>query len=108
MGDEEREDSPETIEEDRGEVAEEATPETDVEATEQRTDDYEGLARRLDEIMSAVRDGFDAMRQRFDALGLESVESTAYVEEGTDVDEIAEDLAEAVDELLGIDALDLL
>lgn len=108
MGDEEREDSPETIEEDREEVAEEATPETDTEAVEQREDDYEGLARRLDEIMSAVRDGFDAMRSRFDALGLEAVESAAYVEEGTDVEDIAEDLAEAVDNLLGIDALDLL
>ncbi len=108
MGDEEREDSPETIEEDREEVAEEATPETDVEATEQRTDDYDGLARRLDELMSAVRDGFDAMRQRFDALGLEAVESASYVEEGTDVEGIAEDLADTVDELLGIDALDLL
>lgn len=101
MGDEER------IDEDREEVAEDATPETDEEATEQRTDDYDGLARRIDELMDMIRDRFDGVERMLDALGVAAVESEGNVEPDTP-DTIGEAAGEAVDELLGIDALDLL
>ena len=41
-------------EETRAEVAEEATPETATEQTEQRSDDYDGLARRLDDVLAKL------------------------------------------------------
>lgn len=98
------EDEREEIRDDE-EVAEEATPETDEEATEQRTDDYDGLARRLDEIADMVRDRFDALERAIDALGVSTVEAGA---DGTVADVAGEAAAEAIDELLGIDSLDLL
>jgi hypothetical protein len=99
------EDEREEIRDEEEEVAEEATPETDEEATEQRTDDYDGLARRLDEIADMVRDRFDALERAIDALGVSTVEAGA---DGTVADVAGEAAAEAIDELLGIDSLDLL
>ena len=102
------EDEREDIREDEEEVAEEATPETNEEETEQRTDDYDGLVRRLDEIADMVRDRFDAIERAIDALGVSTVEAGA---DGTvaDVADVAgEAAAEVIDELLGIDGLDLL
>ena len=99
------EDEREEIRDDEEEVAEEATPETDEEAVEQRTDDYDGLARRLDEIADMVRDRFDALERAVDALGVSTVEAGA---DGTGADVAGEAAAEAIDELLGIDSLDLL
>lgn len=98
----------EEIREDREEVADEATPETPEEEVEQRTDDYEALARRLDELMDMIRAGFEGMGSRLDALGLADVEGASYLEDGTDAADVAEDLADAVDMLVGLDALDLL
>ena len=99
------EDEREDIRDDEEEVAEEATPETDEEATEQRTDDYDGLARRLDEIADMVCDRFDALERAIDALGVSTVEAGA---DGTVADVAGEAAAEVIDELLGIDGLDLL
>ena len=99
----------ERIDEEREDVAEESTPETDEQATEQRTDDYDGLARRIDDLMEEVRKGFEGVSKRLEALGLASVEETGYMEgDVPDVDDVADAVAEKVDELLGIDALDLL
>lgn len=98
----------EEIREDREEVADEATPETPEEEAEQRTDDYDALARRLDELMDMIRAGFESMGSRLDALGLADVEGSSYLEDGTDAADVAEDLADAVDMLVGLDALDLL
>lgn len=92
------------IDEDREEVAEDATPETDTEAAEQRTDDYDGLARRIDELADLVRDKFDVIAGMLDALGVAAVEGDAT----PDVDTVGEAVADTVDELLGIDSLDLL
>lgn len=103
MGDEDRED----IQQDREEVADDATPETDTEATEQRTDDYDGIVRRLDDIERLIDERFDSMRQMLDALGVAAVESDGIVE--SDVQDVAGAAAAAVvDEILGIDSLDLL
>lgn len=103
MGDEDRED----IQQDREEVAEDATPETDTEATEQRTDDYDGIVRRLDDIERLIDERFDSIRQMLDALGVAAVESDGIVE--SDVQDVAGAAAAAVvDEILGIDSLDLL
>jgi hypothetical protein len=99
------EDEREEIRDDEEEVADEATPETDEEATEQRTDDYDGLVRRLDEIADMVRDRFDAIERAIDALGVSTVESGA---DGTVADAAGEAAADVIDELLGIDGLDLL
>ena len=99
------EDEREEIRDDEEEVAEEATPETDEETTEQRTDDYYGLVRRLDEIADMVRERFDSIERAIDALGVSTVEAGA---DGTVADVAGEAAAEAIDELLGIDSLDLL
>lgn len=99
------EDEREDIREDEEEVADEATPETNEEAVEQRTDDYDGLVRRLDEIADMVRDRFDALERAIDALGVSTVESGA---DGTVADAAGEAAVEVIDELLGIDGLDLL
>lgn len=92
------------ITEDRDEVAEDATSETDVQATEQRTDDYDGIVRRLDDIESFLRERLDGMQRALDALGVSVVESDVTI----DADTIGEAAADAIDELLGIDGLDLL
>lgn len=101
MDDEEREEREENAT-DREEVAEEATPETDTEAVEQRTDDYDGIVRRLDDLFELVNSKFDAINGALEALGVAAVEgdvSTAATGEATE---------NVIDELLGIDALDLL
>ena len=99
------EDEREDIRDDEEEVADEATPETNEEAVEQRTDDYDGLVRRLDEIADMVRDRFDVIERAIDALGVSTVEAGA---DGTVADAAGEAAAEVIDELLGIDGLDLL
>ena len=99
------EDEREDIRDDEEEVADEATSETNEESVEQRTDDYDGLVRRLDEIADMVRDRFDAIERAIDALGVSTVEAGA---DGTVADAAGEAAAEVIDELLGIDGLDLL
>lgn len=84
----------------------EENPETPDEAAEQRTDDYDGLARRLDEIMEMVRDGFERMGTSLEALGVTQLESATVA--GNDVEEIVDAGVEAVGDLIGLDALDLL
>lgn len=96
------------IREEREEVQEEVeeNPETPDEAAEQRTDDYDGLARRLDEIMEMVRDGFDSVRTSLEALGVTQLESASVV--GNDVEEIVDAGIDTVGDLMGLDTLDLL
>ena len=96
------------IRDEREEVQEEIedNPETPDEAAEQRTDDYDGLARRLDEIMDMVRDGFDSMRTSLEALGVTQLESATVA--GNDVEEIVDAGVDAVGDLMGLDSLDLL
>lgn len=101
MGDDERE-----ITEEREEVAEEATPETDTEATEQRTDDYDGIVRRLDDLATTIADRLDTIERMIEALGVSAVEGEL---DGDAVAAAAGEAAAAVvDELLGIDGMDLL
>lgn len=102
MGDEERN----AIAEDREDVAEDTTPETDTEATEQRTDDYDGIVRRLDDMDTMLRDRLDNIQRMLEALGVAAVEADTVID--GDVDTIGEKAAEVVDEILGIDSLDLL
>lgn len=103
----EREDEREDVEEEREDVAEDTTPETDEQATEQRTDDYDGLVRRLDELSELVRGLTEDVRRGFDAIGL-AAESNGYVDDSIDANDVAEDIADAIDELVGLEALDLL
>ncbi len=94
------------IREDREEVQEEIeeNPETADEAAEQRTDDYDAIARRLDDVADMVRDGFDRMATMLDALGVNAIEGV-----GTDaVEEIVDAGVDTLGELVGLDALDLL
>lgn len=52
-------------------MADETETETNAEQTEQRTDDYDGLARRIDDVMDAVRTITDAVAiigNKIDAL----------------------------------------
>lgn len=94
------------IAEEREEVAEEATPETDEEATEQRTDDYDGIVRRLDDLTTLIGNRLDGIERMIEALGVSAVEGEL------DGDAVAaaagEAAAQVVDELLGIDSMDLL
>lgn len=107
MDEDEREDEREDVEEEREDVAEETTPETDEQATEQRTDDYDGLVRRLDELTEMVRGIGEDVRRGFDAIGL-AAESNGYVDDSIAANDVAEDIADAIDELVGLEALDLL
>lgn len=72
---------PEEIREKEEAVAEESTPETPVEAVEQRTDDYEALKRileeRFDELASMIRD----MKARVDGMAGD-VEAASTIDEG--------------------------
>lgn len=94
------------IAEEREEVAEETTPETDEQATEQRTDDYDGIVRRLDDLAALIGNRLDGIERMIEALGVSAVEGEL------DGDAVAaaagEAAAEVVDELLGIDSMDLL
>ena len=94
------------IAEEREEVAEEATPETVEEATEQRTDEYDGIVRRLDDLATLIGNRLDGLERMIEALGVSAVEGEL------DGDAVAaaagEVAAEVVDELLGIDSMDLL
>ena len=97
----------EEIREDEQEAAEDATPETNEEAVEQRTDDYDGLARRIDEVTQLVRDVLDAVERVESGVG-------AFVEAGAVINEpdvvsagLAEAVADAIEEVISIDELDL-
>lgn len=97
----------EEIREDEQEVAEEATPETNKEATEQRADDYDGLARRIDEVARLVRDVLDAVERVESGMGA-FVEAGAVISEPDVVsDGLAEAVADAIEEAISIDELDL-
>lgn len=102
MGDEERNE----IAEDREEVAEDTTPETDTEATEQRTDDYDGIVHRLDDMDTMISERLDNIQRMLETLGVAAVEADTVID--GDVDTIGEKSADVVDEILGIDSLDLL
>ena len=68
---------------------------------DQRTDDYEGLARRIEDVMSRLDDvmrGIDELRDAV-AVGIAS-------ENASDVVESA--IVDAVDEVLDISTMDLL
>lgn len=100
-------DEEERIEEEREEVAEDSSPETNEEAVEQRTDDYDGIVRRLDDLRDMLQAGLEDMRRGFDAMGL-AAETAGYVDDTIDAADVAEDVADAIDELVGLEALDLL
>ena len=113
MGEDEREE----VAEDREEVAEDVTPETDTEATEQRTDDYDGLARRLDDVLeklAALDDDLaklDTLEDKLDRIeGLYStfVDAGAIVTGATDevAAAAAEGVADAIEAALDLESLD--
>lgn len=92
----------------RRDVVEDVTPETNAEAVEQRTDDYDGLVRRLDELAHSLDARFDELSRMLEALGVAAVEG-GNVDSDIDVATLAgAAAAETIDELLGIDGLDLL
>lgn len=93
------------ITEDREAVADESSPETNDEAVEQRTDDYDGIVRRLDDMEAFLRERLDGLQRALDALGVAAVESDTDLDSVDDAGEAAADLVDAV---LGIDSLDLL
>ena len=104
----EREEMTEDVTEDREEVAEEATEETGTQEVEQRSDDYDGLARRIEELADSVKRGFSLIDSRLEALGLTTTESAGYVDDNITPEQVAEDMQEAIDTLVGLEALDLL
>lgn len=101
---------PETVEEMREEVAEDATPETNVEAVEQRADDYDGLARRIDdlrEIMESVRDAVERVESTTAAFAVDA--GAVISEDAPDTaEEVFEDAVEdAVEDVVEIEDLNL-
>lgn len=94
----------EKIREDENEVEEEVTPETSEEAEKQRTDDYEGLARRIDDLTELVRSRLDSIADAIESLSGIELESGARIGEGTIEDEIEDTVEDALD----LEKLDLL
>lgn len=91
----------------REEVAEEATPETNEEAVEQRTDDYEGLKRiieaRFDELAAKLDEMMGKVEEAKEAADADLVESGAIILGGDEPeleeaieDEAAEEAVEAI------------
>lgn len=69
------------------EVAEEATSETNKEAVEQRTDDYEALANRLGDVfekISSIGDALEKLTTKIDAVVNAISEAPEAVELGED------------------------
>lgn len=103
------------IREDEERVAEDATPESNEEAVEQRTDDYEGLARRIDDVLARLDRLTEGIERMESAVGI-FVESGATVQEGVDPisDAVIDDsglddiVDETLEEVVAIDDLDLL
>lgn len=104
----------ENVEQAEEKVAEDATPETPTEAVEQRTDDYDGLVRRIDEVLDLI-DKVLAAVERVESFTGAFVDGGATVREGAD--DISEDVVEdsgindiageIMDEVVNIDDLDL-
>ena len=91
----------------REEVADEATPETEKEQVEQREDDYQGLARRLEdalEMLSRISDKLDALEGMYSTF----VDAGAIVTGATDAVALAaaEGVAEALEDALNLETLD--
>lgn len=91
----------------RAEVAENAEPETEKEQTEQREDDYQGLARRLEdalEMLSRISDKLDALEGMYSTF----VDAGAIVTGATDAVALAaaEGVAEALEDALNLETLD--
>ena len=95
---------------DEAEVREESSPETNEEQVEQREDDYQGLTRRMEDMLSKL----DRMETQIEALiGQQEANAAMFVENGGAInDEMQQSLADTIetklDEVLGIDALDLM
>lgn len=102
----------------REDVREEATEETNVESVEQREDDYQGLARRLDDLMRAVADMGESMRTALDGINQRlEVNAGILVDSGagfapTVGDAVADVVSDAIEDatngLVSIDDLDLM
>lgn len=90
-------------------VAEDATPETDTEAVEQREDDYQALARRIDDVERIVREIREVAERIESGIGV-FVEAGAVINESDAIDTPAEveAVAEALDDFVEIDDLDLM
>ncbi len=93
---------------DREEVAEEATPETNDEAVEQRTDDYEGLKRIIESKFDELAAKMDELANKFDdakdAADVDLVDSGAIILGGgeNELEEAIEDeeADETIEEIL--------
>lgn len=94
-------------EETRAEVAEETTPETETEQTEQRSDDYDGLARRLDDVLAKL-DTLEDKLDRIEGLYSTFVDAGAIVTSATDAvaAAAAEGVADAIEDALDLESLD--
>lgn len=99
------------IEEDREEVAdqiEDQGGETEEEAAEQRTDDYDALSRKLGELFDMVKDGLASLEEKIGALGVVTIEDGATFNSGDIANKVADAAEETIGEILDIEDLDLL
>lgn len=103
MDETQQEETQETEEIETETQEQEAATEQEVAEEERDNEDYDGLKARLDDMMGMI----EGLTARLDALGLETVESQGYVD-GNIPETIADEMQTKVDQLLGIDALDLL
>lgn len=100
----------ERIEEQEDAVADEATPETDLQAVEQRTDDYDATVRRLDDIADMIQSVLEAVK-RIEGITGAFVDAGAVVSEDAGIEETEtsiNDIArDEVEDFITIDDLDL-
>ena len=97
----------EDIREDENQVEENATPETDTQETEQRTDDYDGLARRIDDVIRKLDELKDDIK-RVEGMYSTFVDAGAIVTDATDAitEAAAIGIASAMDEIYDLETLD--
>lgn len=95
----------EEIREDENTVEEETTPETDEQAVEQRSDDYDGIVRRLNEIFAEIA-SFSAKLDAFMEAG-SLVDSGAAIRDVEDDDSDPDIIEEDAEDYVAIEDLDL-
>ena len=91
---------------DREEIAEEAEPETDEQAVEQRSDDYEGIKRMLEDGISRIESLIASLSDKVDDADAEIVDSGSIVVGGADEpegeleDELEDEAPDVIEDII--------
>ena len=91
---------------DREEIAEEAEPETDEQAVEQRSDDYEGIKRMLEDGFAKIEALISSINEKVDDADAEIVDSGSIVVGGADEpegeleDELEDEAPDVIEDII--------